>query len=226
MRKRSFPRSLALSFASLLVASSAIAAEPLRELPPAPPAAGPPGGAPAPAAEEEDKDGARFRGGVSAAFGGLIGSEGPLDYSGVLGGVNGNLGVQINDLIGIYAIPHLAFGSITASATVANTTVEVSEGWLAVAVTAMVDFTFIDQIFVGAGGGATAHAATCTNCDGLTGGVLQFRFGGYPLMGFGDDGIRRQGLMVGADMRINFLSSNGQSITLIQPMATIGYEAF
>ncbi len=221
MSKRSFLHSLTLSIAPLLVASSAVAAEP-----PPPPAAGPTGGAPAPSAAEEDKDGARFRGAVSAAFGGLLGAEGPLEYTGILGGVNGHLGIQINDLIGVYAIPHLAFGSITASVSAGNTSVEATEGWLAVAGTAMVDFTFIDQVFVGAGGGATAHAPTCTNCDGLSGGVLQFRFGGYPLMDFGDDGIRRQGLMVGGDLRVNFLSSNGQSITLIQPMATIGYEAY
>ncbi len=212
---------MALSFASLLVASSAVAEQ---QPAPPPPGPGPAAAAPAPAPEAEDKDGARFRGGVSAAFGGIFGSESNVDYSGFLGGVDGHIGIQIMDLIGVYAVPHLAFGSV--GATVGSVSVP-SEGWLAFTATGVVDFTFIDQIFVGAGGGFAAHAPTCTNCDGLVGPAIHFRLGGYPLMGEGDDGIRRKGLMVGADLRVNFLStSGGASITMIQPMVKVGYEAF
>lgn len=208
----------ALPLASLLIAGSAFAED---QPPQPPPGYGQPGGAPAPPAEAEDKDGARFRGGVNGAFGGIFGSYSIADYGGFLGGVNGHLGVQIMDLLGIYAVPHVAFGSVS----VAVGPYEASEGWLAFVGTGVVDFTFIDQIFVGAGGGFAAHAPTCTNCEGLVGGALHFRLGGYPLMGHGDDGIRRQGLMVGGDLRINFLS-NGGSVTMFQPMVTIGYEAY
>ncbi len=36
-----------------------------------------------------------------------------MDYSGFLVGVDGRVGVQIMDLIGVYAVPHLSFGSVT-----------------------------------------------------------------------------------------------------------------
>jgi hypothetical protein len=223
MRMRCVPLPLTLSLTALLLASSAVAADP----PPVPPpAGGPAASAPVPSPEAEDKDGVRFRGGVNLAFGGLFGSEGPLDYTGFLSAVDGHIGVQINDLIGVYLVPSLAGGSITASVSSGGTSFELTEGWLAAGATGIVDFTFIDQIFVGVGGGATAHGATCTNCEGLAGGVLHFRFGGYPIMGEGEDGIRRKGLMVGGDMRINFLSLNSQSIMLFQPMVTVGYEAY
>ena len=175
----------------------------------------------------QEKDGARFRGGVAATFGGLFGSEGPLDYSGFLGGADGHIGVQINNLIGIYAVPHLSYGSISASTTVGNQSISASDGWLDFSATGVVDVTLIDRIFVGGGAGFAAHAPTCTNCGGLAGPNVHLRLGGYPLMSRGDDGIRRKGLQIGADFRINFLSaSGGGSITLLQPMVTVGYEAF
>ncbi len=226
MRKRFRVLPVALSFASLLIASSAAAQD---QPPPAPPGTGQPSGAPAPSPEGEDKDGVRFRGAVNGAFGGIFGSESSVSYSGFLGGVNGHIGVQINDLIGIYGVPHLAFGSLTGSVTSGATSVDYSTGWLAFTGTGIVDFTFIDQIFVGAGGGFAAHAPTCTNCSGLSGGALHLRLGGYPLMDTGEDGIRRKGLMVSGDLRVNFLSvsgSSGASITLLQPMLSVGYEAY
>ncbi len=88
------------------------------------------------------------------------------------------------------------------------------------------DFTFIDQIYVGVGGGFAVHAPTCTNCGELTGGVLQFQFGGYPVMDWADDGIRRMGLQVGGDIKINFLSEGGADLIMVQPMVVIGYEAY
>jgi hypothetical protein len=171
----------------------------------------------------QEKDGARFRGGVSAAFGGLFGSEGPASYSGILGGADGHLGVQINNLIGVYAVPHLSYGSITAEVG----SISASDGWLDFSGTGVVDVTLFDRFFVGGGAGFAAHAPTCTNCGGLAGPNVHLRLGGYPLMSRGDDGIRRKGLMIGADLRINFLSdAASNSITLIQPMVSVGYEAF
>lgn len=172
--------------------------------------------------QEEEKDGVRFRGGVSASFGGIFGSDDPYSASGIMGGADGRLGLQINNLIGVYAVPHLAFGSVTQEIGPFSA----SDGWLAFSGTGVVDFTFIDQIFVGAGGGFAAHAPTCTNCNGISGPVIHFRFGGYPLMGKGDDGIRRKGLLLGGDMRINILSGSGVDVVMFQPMVTLGYEAY
>jgi hypothetical protein len=53
-------------------------------------------------------------------------------------------------------------------------------------------------------------------------GELHLRAGGYPLMGYGEDGVRRKGLMIGADVRMFFL----EGYVLLSPTASIGYEAF
>jgi hypothetical protein len=77
-----------------------------------------------------------------------------------------------------------------------------------------VDFTFIDRLFVGVGGGA-----------GLIGAVgvpqVQLRVGGYPVMVHGH-GARRKALMVGGDFSLHIISG----VVLMQPMFNIGYEAF
>lgn len=146
-----------------------------------------------------DADGVRFRGGVSGGGGALI--LDPFTFG--LGGVDGHLGVQINDLIGVYAQPQLGIygggGGI---------------GGLA-GLSALVDFTFIDQIFVGAGGGFAILNSPFA-------GELHIRAGGYPVIGFGDDNIVRQGLMLGMDFRLFFVGGT----VAIAPMASIGYEAF
>lgn len=158
----------------------------------------------APAADE-DEDGVRFRGGVSIGAGALLVSG----FTAGMGGVDGRIGVQINDLLGIYAQPHLSFGAGELGSTTGFTG--------AAGTSAVVDFTFVDQVFVGAGGGFTYLGAIPD-----PGGTLLFRVGGYPLMGEGENGIRRKGLMLGADVRVYFLGGE----TLLQPMGTIGYEAF
>jgi hypothetical protein len=48
---------------------------------------------------QQEPDGVRFRGGISAGGGGLFLG----DYGLGIGGVTGRLGVQVNNLIGIYA---------------------------------------------------------------------------------------------------------------------------
>lgn len=176
----------------LAFATEALAQQPP---PPAAPAAEPTAG--------DDKDGVRFRGGVSATAGTMLISN----YSGFLAGVDGRLGVQINDLIGVYAVPHLTFGPVSVGS--ASTVIGV------ISATTVVDATFIDQVFVGAGGGFGI-------VNNPSGPVLHVRAGGYPLMGYGQNGIRRKGLMVGADMRMYFLSG----ATVMQLMGSVGYEAF
>lgn len=177
------------------------AAESLAQQPP-PPAAGPSVPSAAPAAEG-DKDGFRFRGGVSATAGTMLIS----DYSGFLGGVDAHLGVQVNDMIGVYAVPHLSFGPVSVGS--------VSTFIGVLSATAVADVTLIDQVFVGAGGGFGV-------VNNPSGPVLHFRAGGYPLVGDGKDGIRRKGLMLGGDVRMYFLSG----ITVMQVMGGVGYEAF
>jgi hypothetical protein len=171
------------------------ATEALAQAPP-PPAAAP--------AVEEDKDGVRLRAGVSATAGTMLIS----DYSGFLAGVDGRLGVQINDLIGVYAMPHLSFGPISVGG-LASIPIGVFS------TTALAEATLIDQIFVGAGGGFGI-------VNNPSGPVVHVRAGGYPLMGHGENGIRRKGLMLGADMRLYFISG----FTVMQVMGGVGYEAF
>ncbi len=157
---------------------------------------------PAPKGEVDD-DGVRFRGGISGGGGGMFLNG----YSLGLGGVDGRLGVQINDLIGVYAQPQLAIygGSVGAATGIGGI----------VGGSAVVDFTFLDQIFVGIGGGGAL-------LNNPAAGELHIRAGGYPVMGFGEDNIRRKGLMIGADLRVFFVSS----VVLISPTVNIGYEAF
>lgn len=174
---------------------------------PAPAAAPAAAAAPAPAADEGDKDGVRFRGGISGGVGGEIIVSGG-SATAIMGGVDGRLGVQINDMIGVYAQPHISFGSFGDFGGIPGLTGTVTG-------TALVDFTFLDQIFVGAGAGYGV-----LNSPG--GPVIHFRAGGYPLMGHGNDGIRRKGLMLALDMRIII----ADPYTAVFPMGSIGYEAF
>jgi hypothetical protein len=196
--------------AVLLAANSAQADEavaPAAE----PPATGAPASAEAPAKarraeipeEEVDEDGVRFRGGVSGGGGGLF----LENYTMGIGGFDGRVGVQINDLIGVYAQPQVGvyggdLGGIGGIGGLAGASV-------------VVDFTFLDQIFVGAGGGFAI-------LNNPLAGELHLRAGGYPLMGYGEDGVRRKGLMLSADVRMFFL----EGYVLLSPTASIGYEAF
>jgi hypothetical protein len=206
--------SVSLSLSALLVGATASAqdapAEPADPAvdaaakaaePAAAPAAAPAPAAPADASGGEDKDGVRFRGGVSGGVGGEIVTGGTA----IMGGVDGRLGVQINDLIGVYAQPHLSFGSFGGALGFTGT----------FTTTAVADFTFIDQLFVGGGAGFGLF-------NNPTGPVVHLRAGGYPLMGHGENGVRRKGLMVSFDMRLGFITGD----TVIYPMGSIGYEAF
>lgn len=204
------------AFCALGITNVAVAQE--DAAPPAePPAADPPAAeaeatakakakpAPEPAAEE---DGVRFRGGISGGGG----AEVVLDCCiAGMGGVDGRLGVQVMDLLGIYAQLHGSFGSF---GEVAGNALFGLTG--TVAATVLADFTFIDQIFVGAGAGY----GVLNNPHGP---VVHIRAGGYPYMDFGEDGIRRKGLMIGVDMRV-FITTG--DLVAIYPMAQIGYEAF
>lgn len=205
---------LGLAFVSLstLLAATASAQDA------APPAAPPAGTAPppvvqappvapaAPAAEPGEKDGVRFRGGIGGGGGFFVGGQGPISLSGGLGGIDGRLGVQINHFLGVYANPHLAFGGGS------NTS-----GLGVFAMTGVVDLTLFHRVFLGAGGGGGIF-------NNPSGGVLQFRAGGYPLQGFGQNGFTRKGLSVAADVRLFFLG--GGYSTFVETIFSVGYDVF
>lgn len=148
-------------------------------------------------------DGARFRFGISGGALALFGAGSSFPY----GGADLRLGVQVNDMIGVYAQPQLGFYG-------GNTAAGFGTGGL-VGASAVVDFTFVDRVFVGAGFGY----AVLNNPSGPE---LHFRLGGYPLAGRSSEKVRRKGLMVGADLRFYFL--DGATFTL--PTLNLGYEAF
>ncbi len=154
-------------------------------------------------ASRDTKTEGRFRFGV-AGGGGLIAWDGPtLTY----GGLDLRLGYQVNDLVGVYAQPQLGyyqgdFDGVTGA------------GGL-LGASAVVDFTFSDRAFVGAGLGYAV-----LNDPG--GAELQLRLGGYPLVDQSQQGPRRRGLMVGVDLRLHFVDSK----TFFAPTLAVGYEAF
>ena len=163
----------------------------------------------APEASAPAADGGRFRWGINGAAG--LESVSEVDASGAMFGFDLRLGWQVNNLLAIYAQPHLSFGSLSMS----GAGVELS-GFTATFIgTVMGELTFLDRFFAGAGFGYGVF----NNPSGL---ALDFRAGGYPLMGRGPDGIRRDGLMVGVDFRTVFLDG----ATGILFMGCVGYEAF
>jgi hypothetical protein len=173
----------------------------------APPVAAPPA-APAPSSPP---DGGRFRFGIDATAGLETVSASGVSVSGAMYGADLRLGWQVNNLLAIYAQPHLSFGSLSTSG--AGTPVSGATGTFVG--TVMGEVTLIDRVFVGGGLGY----GILNNPSGLT---LEARAGGYPLMGKGADGIRRKGLMLGVDLRSVFVT--GATGVLI--MGCIGYEAF
>lgn len=151
------------------------------------------------------EDGPRFRGAIALAGGGWF-------LSGVtagLVGLEGRLGVQINNMIGVYAQPEFSLGKGNFNSGIYSLTGTAGTS-------AVVDFTFLDQIFVGAGGGGGY-------VGNAPGGMLHIRAGGYPVFTRAENGIRRKGLMIGIDFRTYFLKGYG---AVLSPMLAIGYEAY
>jgi hypothetical protein len=139
----------------------------------------------------EEYDGPRFRGGISAGAGGVFANG----YGVGIVGLDGRLGVQVNNLIGIYAQPYLAGGGGSEAGGVTG-------GGLTTGVDGVIDFTF-NRFFFGVGGGVGALVGR-GNTD--TNGQLLFRVGFYPILARRYRGARRMGLMVGADFRPLFIT--------------------
>lgn len=160
-----------------------------------------------PAEREEE---VLFRGGISGG-GGIMyfttdSQLGGSVLAGV-GGVDGRVGVQFNDLIGLYVQPQVGlYGASGAIGGLAGGAV-------------VVDFTFFDQLFVGAGAGAVV-------LNNPAAAEVILRVGGYPAFGFGEDGNRRKGLMLGIDFRLFIAPFNSETIIAPSPTFNIGYEAY
>jgi hypothetical protein len=175
---------------------------------------------------QEERDGARFRGAVSAEGGAIIV---PDAINVGLAGVQGQLGVQINHLVGVYAVPQLdiVFGEV---------------GGVHLAAAAVVDFSIIDEVSIGVGPeigvfgavGASDGAATAAG-GAMYGGRLHFGF--QPVWGRGEDGIRRKALSIGLDIRFlageaGFARASATTAEaavaqfVLSPMLSIGYQAF
>jgi hypothetical protein len=204
-----------LVFVTLFAAASARAQEapetgdealPTAEATPQTPEATPQTAEAAPA----EADGGRFRFGINGTAGLESVSSSGSSVSGAMFGVDLRLGWQFSHLLAIYAQPHLSFGSL---GTGSGNAVSGATGTFVV--TVMGELTFLDRFFAGAGLGYGQF----NNPSGL---ALDFKAGGYPLMGHGDNGIRRKGLMLGLDFRPVFLSG----ATGLLVMGCVGYEAF
>jgi hypothetical protein len=189
---------------------------------------GPPPGAQVVQVAPEGDHG-RFRGGIEMDFGlfkppaGALGAIGP----------SGQLGYQINNLIGVYAVPgfNILFGSA---------------GGLDITAGAVVDFTILDdQLTIGAGpefGAFAFFGSTAAGGGGGYGGRIHAAWNA--IIGKGADGVRRKGLVIGLDLRfiigpeatasasnvgtINETASGSASTTgfTFAPMLSVGYVAF
>jgi len=160
-----------------------------------------------PAATAVAHDGPRFRGGIS--LGG--GMEKVSVVSGGMYGLDGRLGLQLNDLLGFYLQPHLSFGSLSGDA--GGTGIRGGTGTFSLA--ALGEATFMDRLFAGAGLGYGV-------LNNPSGPMFQARAGGYLLTTRGEDGVRRKGLMAGVDLRTIFVTG----ATGLLVIASIGYEKY
>lgn len=164
---------------------------------------------PAPRADAAPRpDGVRFRWGIQAAGGGEFVSN----FAFGMGGLEGQIGVQVSELLGIYVQPYLAFGAGSIGSGVVGLTGTAGASLL-------VDFTFLDRLFVAVGGGY----GILNNPHGPE---IHVRLGGYPAMGFGENGYSRHGLVLAVDGRTFFLFSGPEVVPVMQVMGTIGYAAF
>lgn len=152
-------------------------------------------------------DGPRFRFGF-ALVGGLERVP-DVDFGAWNVGVDLRLGVQLNDLIGIYVEPHFSGGKGGYGGAVQGSTGIFST-------TAMVDFTLFDRLVLGAGVGYGV-------LNNPRGPAIEARAAFYPVMGRPDPASpRRKGLMIGVTFRTIFSDvGNGLQFT-----GSLGYEAF
>jgi hypothetical protein len=188
--------------------------------------------------DRERDDRARFRGGIAGEGGAIIiPTETSAGESStvVLGavGVQGQIGVQINNLVGVYAVPSLdvLFGEA---------------GGIGVAAAILVDFTIEDMVSIGVGPDVGAFAAfgidvgganSATFAGGANAGA-RIHLAVHPVVGIGENGIRRKAFSIGLETRLlggfsvagsvdeNGDSESGATQFVFSPLLTIGYTAF
>lgn len=149
------------------------------------------------------QDGPRFRWGVAGGGGGEFGQG----VSFWLVGFDFRLGVQVNDMIGIYVQPHLSAG---------NGDDNGAEGTTATfAVAGMVDITLSDLVFFGGGFGYGV-------LNNPSGPMLALRGGIYPALGRAIDRPRRKALSLSFEFRTHFIDRG----PVVQVMGMVGFESF
>lgn len=228
---------LSAAIATVLSVGTASAQQPEPEQPPPPPQFQPapqpqPVMQPQPQPQpERKKDGVRFRGGIALEGGGML-VPGIINLG--LAGVQGQLGAQINNSFGVYAVPsfQIVFGGL---------------GGLQVGAAVLVDYTFLDDIltvgvgpdvasFVAFGGTASSGDLSVTAAAGSFYGA-RLHFAVNPVVDIGANGIRRKSLTIGVDMRLYsggaaFATSGTNGVAaavtdfVAEPTLSIGYQAF
>lgn len=174
-------------------------------------------------------DEARFRGAI-AGVGGLLVDPAEASVLGMLG-LQGELGVQIDDLTGIVFIP--GFGYVLGDLDGAYATAGI-----------LVDFTFDDFFTFGLGpqvlgfaAGDVSGAAASVAAGAFYGGLVRFAI--HPVLGYGQEG-RRKALTIGLDVRllagprvITDVNASGPArlsgeldAFILSPVFTVGYTAF
>lgn len=179
------------------------------------------------AALQEKRDSLRFRGGIALEGGALVAFD--VVTVGAIG-LQSQLGVQVNDLVGVYLVPSLdvAFGDV---------------GGVSLAAALIVDFTVLDGLLTfGAGpdvgvfavvGGSSSKAQA--NGGALYGARLHFAVN--PIRKRPADSSRRRGLAIGFDLRLlgghtgnatvsTTRASASEGNFVLSPMLTIGYQTF
>ena len=175
----------------------------------------------------EEPDGARFRGGVSLEGGALTV---PNVVNVGVAGVQGQLGAQINNFVGVYAVPSfdIVFGKVGGVNLSSAVLVDFTLGSVSIGVGPDVG------VFAGIGGSSTSMSAAG---GALYGGRLHLAW--YPVLDKSENRARRKALAIGVDLRVLTggtafetvtrssvsASADGSSFVLA-PMATIGYQAF
>lgn len=165
----------------------------------------------------EGKDRARVRGGVAGAGGALIAPEAELGM--VTAGVQGQVGVQLNDLVGLYWVPQLELG------------IGSGLGGVNLSTAVMIDFSPIDFVSLGVGPDLGFFAGI--GDDGAAAGANyggRFRFAVHPFVSEGKN-HRRNAFTLAADLRLLegatlATNSGGTRGFVMQPMLTAGWTAF
>ena len=168
-------------------------------------------------AAAEQADGVRFRGGI-AAEGGMFWV---VDTNRIpLIGLQGHVGVQINNRVGIYAAPSFDYfvGNLKGINPSAAVLVDYTFGRFTAGIGPHVEYFSASSPFSGTGGGVGAR----------------IHLAGYPVLNLGEDHIRRNALVIGIDIKImiwNMTLTAGERTdsfggSVVEPMLTIGYQAF